>query len=119
MLNLAQHGDIPPEANQTAGQEAIALARRALVINTQLYGTEHQHVANAMGLLARALEYFNNVDDVEVVHLYEQSISISARVEGGSSTNVGAGNKNLAIAYQNRADKVSFKCRRHWNGLQS
>ena len=69
MLALAEHGDIPPEANQTAGQEAIGLARRALEIQTQLHGTEHQHVANAMRLLADVLDYFNNVDDDDVLRL--------------------------------------------------
>ena len=106
MLALAQHGDIPPEANQTAGREAIALSRRALEIKTQLHGTESQLVANAMGLLADALSYFNNVDDDEVLRLYEQSIAIHSRVEGSSSVNVGVGNKNLALVYHNRARRA-------------
>ena len=106
MLHLAQHGDIPPEANQTAGQEAIALARRALEIRTQMHGTEHQHAANAMRLLADALDYFNNVDDEEVLRLFEQSITIAARVEGTSSANVGAGKTNLGIAYHKRAERA-------------
>ena len=106
MLNLAQKGDIPPEENQTVGQEALALARRALEINTQLYGTEHAYVANAMSLLARALNYFNNVDDVEVLRLYEQSIAITARVEGRMSANMAANEKNLANAYCTRAKRA-------------
>ena len=106
MLNLAQHGDIPPEANQTAGQEAIGLARRALEIRTQLYGLEHENVANAMSLLADALDYFNNVDDDEVLRLYEQSIAIQARVEGSSSVNVAVGNNNLALAYYKRSKRA-------------
>ena len=103
MLALAQDGDIPPEENQAVGQEAITLARRALEIRTQLNGLEHANVASAMGLLARALNYFNNVDDVEVLRLYEQSIAIFAQVEGRSSVNVAVGESNLALAYRNRA----------------
>ena len=106
MLRLAEHGDVPPEANQAAGQEAIALARRALEIETQLNGLEHEDVANAMSLLADALEYFNNVDDVEVLRLYEQSIAIQARVEGSLSVNVAICENNLAQAYRIRAERA-------------
>ena len=106
MISLAQHGDIPPEENQIAGQEAIALARRALEIQTQLHGTESHYVANAMGLLADALDHFSNVDIDDVLRLYEQSIAITARVEGSSSVNVGADNKNLALAYHSRAERA-------------
>ena len=103
MLSLAQNGDIPPESNQTAGQEAIALARRALEIETQLHGLEDINVANAMSLLSRALAYFNNVDDDEVLRLYEESIAIFARAEGSLSVNVAIGEKNLGIVYDKRA----------------
>ena len=106
MLHLARNGDVPPEANQAAGQEAIGLARRALEINTQLHGLEHDHVANAMSLLADALDYFNNVDDDEVLRLYEQSIAITARVAGSSTVNVAESEKNFAIAYCERAKRA-------------
>ena len=106
MLRLAQNVNVPPEANQTAGQEAIGLARRALEIHTQLYGLEHADVANDLSLLAGALEYFNNVDDVEVLRLYEQSIEIQARVEGSSSVNVAVGNNNLAASYYERSKRA-------------
>ena len=107
MLNVAQNGDIPPEANQTIGQEAISLARRALEIRTQLYGLEHSDVANDMSLLADALQYFNdNGDDVEVLRLYEQSTAIQARVEGGLSVNVATGKNSLAGVYNNRAKRA-------------
>ena len=106
MYKLARTGDIPPEANKAAGQEAIGLARRALVIRTQLNGTESAAVANAMRLLANILDYFNNIDDDEVLRLYEQSIAITARVEGSSTVNVGAGKQNLAIAYRKRARRA-------------
>ena len=106
MHMLAQDGDIPPEENQTVGQEAIALARRALEIRTQLNGLEHGDVANDMSLLADTLEYFNNVDDDEVLRLYEQSIAIQARVEGSSSVNVAVGELNLGNVYQHRAKRA-------------
>ena len=106
MYELAKNGDIPPEANQVVGLEAIGLARRALEIHIELYGLEHKDVADAMDLLARALDYFNNIDDDEVLHLHEQAIAITARVEGSSSVNVAAGEKNLAIAYHKRAKRA-------------
>ena len=106
MLSLAQSGDVPPEANQTAGQEAIVLARRALEIHTQMHGTEHQHVAVDLGLLARALEYFNNVDDDEVLRLFEQSNAIHARVDGSSSVNIGVEQHNLGDVYRSRARRA-------------
>ena len=106
MLALARNGDVPPEANQAVGQEAIGLARRALEIYTQLHGLEHDSVANAMCILADALDYFNNVDDVEVLRLHEQSISIQARVEGRLSVNIAVGENNLAVAYRNRAKRA-------------
>ena len=106
MYGLAKAGDIPPEANQTVGQEAITLARRALEIYTQLNGLENADVANAMMLLANALAYFNNVDDNEVLRLYEQSIAIFAQVEGRSSVNVAVGEGNLGIAYYKRAKRA-------------
>ena len=80
MYELAKDGDVTPEANQTVGQEAIGLARRALEINTQLCGLEHARVAHAIGLLARVLHYFNNVVNDEVLRLYEQSIDTFRRV---------------------------------------
>ena len=106
MLRLAQNGDILPEANQTVGQEAIALARRALEIHIQLHGNEDEDVAHASSLLADALEYFNDNGDVEVLRLYEQSIAIHARVEGSLSVNVAASENNLANAYHKRATRA-------------
>ena len=66
-LRSAQFGGIPPEEKQKAGQDAIALARRALEIHTQLAGTDCGTVANAMGVLAEALGYFNDDDDEDVL----------------------------------------------------
>ena len=104
MLWLAKSGDVPPEANQTAGQEAITLARTALEIRTQLHGLEHIDVAHVMRLLADSLEYFNNVDDVEVLHLYERALAIFSRVQ--SSFNVAASENNLAAAYRASAKRA-------------
>ena len=59
-----------------------------------------------MRLLARALNYFNNVDDDEVLRLFEQSISITSRVEGSLSVNVAVGEKNLAIVHYKRAKRA-------------
>ena len=106
MFKLAEHGDIPPEENQAVGQEVITLARRALEINTQLHGLENADVANAMSLFADILAYFHNVDDVEVLRLYEQSIAIQARVEGSSSVNVAVGELNLGNVYHRRAKRA-------------
>ena len=100
---LAQAGGIPPEEKQKAGEEAIALARKALEIHTQLKGTESAEVAADMAALADVLNHFNNVDNDEILRLYEQSISIYRRVEGSSSVNVGVGEKNLGNAYNKRA----------------
>ena len=106
MYWLARSGDIPPEANQAVGQEAIGLAQRALEISIQLHGLEHASAANAMNLVADVLEYFNNVDDDEVLRLYEQSISIQARVVDRLSVNVATSENNLAIAYRRRAKRA-------------
>ena len=94
---------MPAEEKQEAGVESIMLARRALKIDTQLYGTESQEVANSMGALASILDCFNDVDDDEVLRLHEQAIAIFARVEGSLSTNVAAGEGNLGNAYNKRA----------------
>ena len=106
MLNLAQNGDIQQKTNLAVGQEVIALARRALEIHTQLYGLEHANVAGVMRVLARALHHFNDVDDVEVLRLFEQSIAITARMEGSMSVNVAVSEQNLALVYCDRAKKA-------------
>ena len=106
-LRLAMTGGIPPEEKQKAGQEVIALARRALEIHTQLYGTESSDVANDMLALAEALDYFNkNDDDEEVLRLYERAKAINARVFGSSSLNVAIGESKLGTAYYERAERA-------------
>ena len=106
ILHLASAGGIPPEAKQRAGEEAITLARKALEIHTRLYGTENVYVAGAMSALGDALDYFNNVDDDEVLHLLEQSIAINRRMEGSSSVNVAASEYRLGIAYGKRSNRA-------------
>ena len=88
ILQFAKAGGIPPEKKQKEGQGAILLARKALEIQIQLYGTEDENVANDMSVLAEALDFFNDNDEVEVLRLYEQSIAIDKRVFGNSSVNV-------------------------------
>ena len=104
--SLAAAGGIPLEEKQKAGEEAIALARKALEIHTQLHGTENIDVAHDMRELASVLDYFNNVDDDEVLRLYEQANSITSRVEGSSSVNVAVGVQNLGNAYLKRAKRA-------------
>ena len=106
ILNLAESGGIPPEGKQKAGEEAIELAREALRIRTQLLGTESARVALAMTTLADVLDYFNDVDNDEVLRLHAQSNAITCRVEGSSSFNVAAGENNLGAAYSNRAKRA-------------
>ena len=105
-LFLAQAGGIPPAEKQKAGEEAIALARKALEIDTQLYGTNNPQVAMDTRALASALEYFTDVDDDEILRLYEQSTAISKRLDGKSSLNVAVGEFNLGNTYDNRAKRA-------------
>ena len=105
-LRLAQAGGIPPEEKHKAGQEAIALARRALEIHTQLHGTEDVDIASDMCVLAEALDRFPYDDDEEVLRLYQQSKAIFARVYSSSSVNVAVSETKLGIAYCNRAARA-------------
>ena len=103
---LAENGGIPPEGKQKAGVEAIELARKALEIHTQLHGTESTKVAAAMIALADVLDFFNDIDDDEILRLREQAIAIFSRLEGSSSYNVAVGENNLAVAYDKRANRA-------------
>ena len=104
-LRLAKDEGIRPEEKQKAGPETIALARRALEIHTQLYGSEDDNVACDLVLLAEALDFFNDCDDEEVLRLYEQAKAIQVRVFGCSSTNVAVGESMLGRTYFKRAEK--------------
>ena len=103
---LAKAGGIPPEAQQKAGKEAIELAHQALKLRIQLRGTENGQVANDMLTLADVLDHFNDVDDDEILRLYEQAIAIHCRVEGSLSFNVAASEGNLVFAYSNRSNRA-------------
>ena len=106
ILGLAQAGGILPAEKQKAGKEAIELARKALELHTQLFGTECIQVASDTGILAGTLDYFNNVDDDEVLRLREQMIAIYRRLEGSLSVNVAVGEGNLGNAYSQRASRA-------------
>ena len=99
-LRLAIAGGIPPEEMQKVEQEAIVLARQALEIHTQLRGTENSATSNDMCVLAEALDYFNDDGDDEVLHLFEQSISIDTRLYDSTSE------EKLADAYFQRGKKA-------------
>ena len=105
-MELAKAGGIPPEEKQKAGEESIVLARQALEIHTQLYGTASIQIASTMRALASSLDYFNDVDDEEVLCLFEQAMVIYRRVEGNSSKNVGATEDNLGGMYIKRANRA-------------
>ena len=103
---LAESGGIPSGEKQKAGEEEIALIRNALEIDTQLHGTESDDVADDLSSLADLLAFFNDVDDDEILRLYEQSNDICGRVQGNLSPNVAVGENNLAAAYEQRADRA-------------
>ena len=105
-LQLAKDGGIPPGEKQKAGQEAIVLARKALEIYTQLYGNEHEKVACDMGVLAELLDFFNEENDDEIFHLFEQAIAIYSRVQGSSSVNVATSAFNFGNVYTKRANRA-------------
>ena len=104
---LAEYGDMPPEEQREAGVEAIMLARRALEINTQVYGAESANNAVSMGALADVLDYFNDVDDDEVPRLQEQAKAIFARQQGNLSLNVASCEGNLGAVYHKRAIRAN------------
>ena len=106
ILHLARNVGIPPAEKQKAGEEAIALAREALKLHTQMHGTESIDVAADMSILAEALDYFKDVEDDEVVRLYEQANAIFSRMQSSSSPNVAVGNVKLGIAYNQRATRA-------------
>ena len=107
IFHLTQAGGIPPEGKQKSGEEAIELSRQALKIHTQLHGTESPFVAREMCSLAEVLDYFNDVDDNEVLRLHEQARSLARRVEGSLSPNMAASEGKSGRAYSNRARRAN------------
>ena len=102
---LVQSGGIPPEEKQKAGKEAIALARKSFEIDIQLHGTDSIEVASSMSVLAKILNYFNDVDDDEAIRLFEHVIAIE-RVQGHSSSNVAVNTQDLGYVYVKRAERA-------------
>ena len=105
LQRLAAHGDMPAEEQKETGVEAIMLARRALEINTQLYGAD-ERVAISMGVLGDVLNYFNDVDDDEVTRLYKEAIAIYTRIYGILFPNVALGEQNLGKVYLKIANRA-------------
>ena len=105
-LHLAQSGGIPPEEKQKAGEEAIALARKALEIHNQLHGADSDEVVKYMNALASVLNYFGDGDDDEAICLFEQVIVKHSRLEGSLSVNVAVSKKYLGNLYGRRAKRV-------------
>ena len=106
IYRLAESGGIAPEAKEKAGEKAIALARKALEIRSQLHGIESAEAANTMTTLASVVAYFNDVDDDEITRLFEQAKAVYSRVEGNLSPNVAINVNNLAAEYQTRAARA-------------
>ena len=59
-----------------------------------------------MSTLASILDYFNDVDDADVLRLREEAIAILVRVESRLSPNVAGCENNLGAAYQKRARRA-------------
>ena len=100
---LARNGGTAPEAKQAAGVKATALAREALEVSTQLFGSGSDDAAMNMTVLADVLQFSNGVDDDEILRLYVRAKAIYARVHGSLSLNVALTEKNLGVTYHNRA----------------
>ena len=105
-LSMAQAGGIPSEEKEKVGEEAIALARKAMQINTQLHGTESLYVADDMTALTSVLDHFNNVDDDEILRLNERALAIYRRLQGNMSLGVAQVEVNLGRAYYKRAGRA-------------
>ena len=103
---LAMTEGIPPDEKQKSGEEAMSLVRKALELHTQLRGAASADVAGDMVVLAEVLDHFNDVDDDEILRLFEQAIAIYSRVQGSSSLNVARIEDKLALTYQNRAKRA-------------
>ena len=103
---LAESGGIALEEKQKTGEKVIALARQALEIRSQLHGANSAQAANDMGTLAKTLKYFNDVDDDEILRLFEQAKAIYIQIEGNLSSNVAVSDHNLSADYQTRAGRA-------------
>ena len=109
---LALAGGIPPEEKQKVGEETIAVARKALEIQSQLNGVDS--CLSVIHALADVLEYFNNDDGDEVPRLREQALAIDRRVNG-ISARVAFYEKELGDTYYSRAKRADNQDRRLLN----
>ena len=64
-----------------------------------------ENLLACLGVIADALDNLINVDDDEILRLYQQSIAIIRRLVG-LSPNVGAAEIRLGAAYGNRANRA-------------
>ena len=103
---LAVNGGLPLEGKKKAGEEAIELARQALEIHTQLYGSECAKIADDLMTLAGALDFFIDVDDDEIPRMYQQAISIYRRDQGSLSYNAAIIEYQLGESYGKRARRA-------------
>ena len=104
-LELVRAGGIPPEEKQKVGEEVTALARKALEIDTKLYGAEGDGVISSMSKLADVLNHFNDVDD-EVLRLRQQVHAFYVRVGDNSSVNLAKSKQKLGDVYGYRAARA-------------
>ena len=59
-----------------------------------------------MGVLGETLDYFCDIDDDEILRLFEQGKAIYARMQGDSTVNVAACEIRLGQAYYRRAARA-------------
>ena len=57
-------------------------------------------------VVLQALDHFNDIDDDEILRLYQNSYPIFVRLQGGTSSNVALNEKNIANAYRKRARRA-------------
>ena len=69
LFRLSDSGRVPRAEKTKTGEEAIALARKALELHTELEGEDSYQVAKVCNTLADALDHFNNVGDDEILRL--------------------------------------------------
>ena len=100
-------GPPPNTTRQKSGEETVALARQALQINIRMHGGDSHQTASSLLSLADVLRTYNNeMENSEVILLYEQSIDIFKRVQGISCVNVAVSENQLGNAYLARAEKA-------------
>ena len=99
-------GVLPRTLAENGHEKAIALIRKALEIETELFGANSIEVIENKGTLARVLDYFNDVDDDEAIRLYEQVISVYSRLDGSSSASVATNKQNLGLVYIHRYNRA-------------